>query len=308
MDEKSRSKGLRFRVILTVALFLCTGYFALCRANVGQEVFVQSPGGSHLVPETVTVEGKARVRQGENGPHARVRAVEDAQRNALIEAVRPLIHPVVLSREKETVLRILIPKKGSILTETEITGEQQPEPDLYTVFMKTKLARDRAEDILIRGLPLAKRVIIITSDRWDGKPSDSRTLDRHLASLAIKKGYGRVDPGALTDGHSGGVLPALHSGDAEAVDRFLVYFLVSAVVEGRVGAVFSEETRQIYSSRAEGTIRVYKARGGAGSFAVRDVLGFGSNEKKSGTDAIGKASAILASKTMKSLSGGQKKK
>ena len=306
MSENGSLKGRILLVVMAGAVFLSTINSPVCRANVLENTEPAVYQGQTPLPLDVFSEGKARLSPGENPQDGRARAVADAEKGALLGALTQLVHPQVFSQEKDYLLRVLMAKKGSLFLEPGLIVEEGAEGDTYIVRMSARISRDRLESVLIRNVA-ARRIIVSVSDNPDGKPSKGHVLGSSLAAAARARGYRVIYPGDFGDEKTKTLSAAYRSGDREAGKALSLYLLAATIIEGRVSAAYSEVTREIYSSRAEGSIRVTKIGGERASFSVSDVKGFGSNEKKAGTDAMQKASAILSLKSVKSLSGRQKK-
>jgi hypothetical protein len=306
MSENGYLKGPIFLAILAGAVFLSTINSSVCRANALESAAPEVYQGQTPLPLDVFSEGKTKLKAGENLQDGRARAVIDAERDALLGALKQVVHPMVFSYEKDNVVRVLMAKKGSLFPEPGLIVEEGAEADTYIVRMSARISRDRLENVLMKYVA-ARRIILSVSDNPDGKPSKGHVLGSSLATAARGRGYRVIYPGDFADEKTKTLAAAYRSGDREAGKALGLYLLAATVIEGRVSAAHSEVTREIYSSRAEGSLRVTKIGGERTSFSVSDVKGFGSNEQKAGTDAMRKASVILSSKSVKSLSGRQKK-
>jgi hypothetical protein len=251
-------------------------------------------------------EGRVHMAAGGNIQNGRAKALVEAEKQALLEALRQLVHPEVFFREKNYVLRILMARKASLFLEPGLILGEGQEGDGYVVRMNSRISRERLENVLMRTIA-ARRILVSVSGSVDGRVSGGHALGGALASAAQARGYRVIYLGDFGDEETKALATACRSGDREAGKALGLYLLAGALIEGRVQAVYSEATSDIHSSRAEGNLRVTKAGGERASFSVKDIKGFGSNEKKAGADAIQKASVILSSKTVKSLSGRQRR-
>jgi len=293
-------------VILAGAALLCAVDCSVGRANPSGDTGPEVWQGQAPLPLEVFSEGRARVKAGEDIGAARARAVVEAEKEALLGALKQLVHAEVFFQEKDYLLRLLMAKKGSLFLEPGLIVGEGADADAYVVRMNARISRERMEELLMR-FAAARRILVSVSDSLDGKPSKGHVLGSALASAARAKKYKVVYPGDFADEKTKSLVSAWRAGDREAGRTLGLYLLTASIIEGRVQASYSEVTGEIYSSRAEGSLRVTKIGGERTSFSVKDVKGFGSNEKKAGADAMQKASVILSSKTVKSLSGRQKK-
>jgi hypothetical protein len=306
MSENGYLKGTILLLVLAGVAFLCTINSPVCRANVLENAEPEVYQGQAPLPLDVFSEGKTKLKAGENLQDGRARAVVDAEKEALLGALKQVVHPAVYSHEKDNALRLLIAKKSTLFLEPGLIVEEGAEADTYIVRMSARISRDRLESVLMKYVA-ARRIILSVSDNPDGKPSKGHVLGSSLAAAARVRGYRVIYPGDFVDEKTKTLAAGYRSGDREAGKALGLYLLAATIIEGRVSTAYSEVTREIYSSRAEGSLRVTKIGGERASFSVSDVKGFGSNEKKAGTDAMQKASVILSSKSVKSLSGRQKK-
>ncbi len=278
----------------------------ICQPNGGPQGMVNAV----LVAEEITFEGSAKLESGEDPSQGMQRALHNAEDQALLDGARPLIHPVVFSRERAYLLKVLRPRKNEVLAFVEPVSEGLTEDGVYRVIIRAGIRRDRTDrigEMLAANLP-AKRIIVMTADRTDGRPSKGHIFQDELAGLLKKKGYETIDPKGMTDDKSRRFITLLRRGDREAPKLLGLYFLAATIMEGSMNSVYSQETSNIFSSRSQGSLRIYRAGKEPASFAVKDIKGFGSDEKKSGLDAESKGSAILAARAVKSISEKERKK
>ena len=307
MSEKRSFGGYVFLVILIGIVFLCTAERSQCRADAVEGAAIPAIYQEPVSPALeVFSEGRARMAAGGNIQDGRAKAVVEAEKQALLEALGQMVHPDVVFHERNYVLRALMVKKGSMFIEPPLILGEGPEGDSYVVRMNSRISRERMENILIKTIA-ARRILVSVSDSVDGRSSGGHALGGAVASAARARGYRVIYLGEFRDEQTRALAVACRSGDREAQKALGLYLLAGALIEGRVQAVYSEATSDIHSSRAGGSLIVMRAGGERTSFSVKDVKGFGSNEKKAGADAIQKASVILSSKTVKSLSGRQRR-
>jgi hypothetical protein len=306
MNGRMRFKGPMLRIIPVAVMLLFVLCCGICSADFREGNNPPDQGSAPLVSGETVFEGYVEGGDGIKGSGAKGGAVAAAERSALLEAVRPVVHPTLFIRERDFLLKVLMQRKGDILEGARIVSEEGTESGGYKVLLGVRVRGDIAESALLAHL--GTRIILLTSEVVDGKASKENALGNALASLARKRGLKVVDLRGLYDDQTKGLISAFRSGDREAMKPLCLYLLAGAVMEGRVTAAFSEKTEEIYSSRAEGSLRVTKAGKDAVTFAVRGVKGFGSNGRKANLDAAEKASAALSFKGAKYLSGRQKKK
>jgi hypothetical protein len=306
MSENERSKGSVLLTILAGVVFLSAVECAVCRADGPENAGPQVHQEQAAAPLDVFSIGKTRLKAGERMEDARAKAVADAEREALLEGAKQLIHPTVFFREREHLLKALFAKKDSLFLEPGLIIEEWTEADTHMVRMSVRISRERMENVLMKYVA-SRRIIATVSGDLDGKPAKGHVLGSALSAAARRTGYRVIYLGEVADKKTLALARAFRTGDREAGKALGLYVLAAAMIEGRVSTTYSEVTREIYSSRAEGNLRVTKIGGEPAHFAVKDVKGFGSNERKAGVDAMEKASVILSSKSVKSLSGRQKK-
>jgi hypothetical protein len=306
MSDSAKKTGSRWWIVAmgVTCLFAVQSYPVW--ANPMETRAAGNPGSFSNFGEDITAEGKARLAEGGDVLEARARALEDAEQEAMLDAVRPLVHPVVFSRERAHLLKILMPRKGEVFGAMEIMAEGMVDGDTVGVQIRARVKREPIEDILAKGVH-AKRLVVVLTEEANPKGSGRHVFVGEFASAARKKGYEIADLGGPGGDRWRMLMGQVRRGDREAVRRLCVYALAGAIVEGDVRAAFSEETKEIYSSRASGSISVRRVGGTVRSFTARDVKGFGSNGRKSCIDATQKASMLLSSKAVKSLPGRQKK-
>lgn len=306
MSDNGRSKGSWVLIILAGIVIMSGAVCAVCRADGPESAGTELYQDQAALPLEVFSTGKTRLTAGETMEAARAKAVADAEREALLGAAGQLVHPIVFSREKQNLLKVLKSKKETLFLEPGLIIEERVEGDMLLVRMNARISRDRMETALMKGIA-ARRIIAAVSGGVDGKPAKGHVLGGALSAAAGRAGYRVTHLSEVADRKTTGLVKALRSGDREAGNALGLYLLAATMIEGRVSAAFGEVTREIYSSRAEGSLRVMRLGAEPAFFSVKDVKGFGSNERKAGADAMQKASVILASKTVKSLSGRQRK-
>ena len=295
-----------FLVILAGAVLLAAIDRPVCWADPPETTGPEVWQGQAPLPLEVFSEGRARLKGGEDIQTARARAVVEAEKEALLGALKQLVHPEVFFQEKDYLLKLLMAKKASLFLEPGLIVGEGAEADAYVVRMNARISREGMEDMVMR-FAGARRILVSVSDNLDGKPSKGHVLGGTLAAAARSRKYKVIYQGDFADEKTRVLASAYRAGDRDAGKALGLYLLAATIIEGRVQAVYSETTGDIHSSRAEGSLRVTKIGGERVSFSVKDVKGFGSNERRAGADAIRKASVILSSKTVKSLSGRQKR-
>jgi hypothetical protein len=290
--------------VLTLVAFCCDEVSGECKEN-GQ----QGLAFKNLSAQEIIVEGRAGPDVGGGSSDARQRAVENAQQQALLDGVRPLIHPVVFSRETDYLLKVLGPKKNEALSGVEVVSEGEAEGGAFRVVLRAFVQRDKLEEILLWSLP-SRKVVVVTTDISGGRTGKGHILWNELTAFLNKKGYEVVDPRLQRDAPSQRLFSLLRAGDREAPKLIGLYFLAATVMEGTISTAYSQETSGIFSSRTHGSMRVYKVSSCKGpvSFAVRGIKGFGSDRGKSVSDATHKGAVTLSAKAVKSLSEGKHRK
>jgi hypothetical protein len=306
MGRGTELKHLISRTILAgifaLLIFCCSERNGMCQAGNGPLVVTYG-----VVPEEIVIEGNARLEDGEDLSLVKQRALENAEGQALLDGVRPWVHPVVFSRETDYLLKALLPKKNEVLGPIELISEGWTETGIYMVTIRTGVRRDRLEDMLAGSLP-PRGIVVMTLDRSEGKPLKRHILQGEVTALLKRKGYEVVDP-RLFDVSSRRLFSLLRAGDREAPKFLGLYFLAATIVEGSLDAAYSQETSGIFSSWAQGSLRIYK-RGGKEpvSVTVKGIKGFGGDRNRSVINALEKSAAVLSVKATKSISERQRKK
>lgn len=196
-------------------------------------------------------------------------------------------------------------RREEILEGKRIVSDEGSESGGREVVMAALVREDLVEEAILGKLP--RRVIIFTGPA-DGTASKGYVVDNALSSAARKRGYNKVDLTKLNDERSKSLVASFRSGDRTAARPLCLYLLAKFIMEGSASARFSERTGDIYSSRADGAVKLTGAKGEPSSFAANGIKGFGSNDSSANLDALKKASALLASKAAKSLSFKEQKR
>ncbi len=288
-----------------MVLFLAL-WCGVISAETGTAHGIPDQGGIASGSGEAVFEGRAEPGKAAKAPDVKGMALADAERNALLEAVRPVVHPVIFEREKDFLARVLTPGKGRILDGAQVVAEEATDSGGFRVTMKARVRGDVAEEVLLKGL--ARRTILMSGGTADGKTVKGYWPGAALSSSLRRKGYTIVDLAGVNDEKTKGLMAALKAGDRETGRPLFIWLLAGSVIESHLSASFSEKTGEMYSSRATGYARIARPAGDRAVLAVRGVKGFGSTKAKASLDAVDKASSVLAVKVVKCYSGRNKRK
>ena len=296
MGDIGDRRCFTFRAVLAAVILFAVMYSPLCLADS-----TPTGGGDQGQPAPVDIasEGRALPRKGEDPAKARQRAIADAERNAFLAVLKPLVQEKIFAEEQNSLGKILMIKRGAILAGPGLVVEEREEAGACVVDMTLPVLANRLHEVVMS--VFASRRAVLLSAQGEG-------LGSALRSRARAGGFRLMDFGEFSDEKAKTLLAAIRSGDKESGKALALYLLAGSVIEGRVNSSFSEVTGEVFSARAGGSVRVTRLGGPSATFSVGGIKGFGSNEKKARLDAAGKASAALASQAVKSLSGRQKRK
>ncbi len=301
-------KGMIGRAVVVWAVVLTAVGGLGGSGACGEITGIRTPTHAILPVVENIVEGRAPADGGDDALAARQKAIENAQHQALLDGVRPLIHPVIFVRETDYLIKVLERVKNEAIREAEVVSESREEDGVYRIVMRSLVKRTVLEDALLGNLP-SRKVIVNVSDISSAGRGRGHILRNELGAHLRKKGYEMVDPRLQGDAASRRLFSLLRAGDREAQKLLGLYLLAATIMEGSLHAAYSQETSGIFSARAYGSMRAYKAAGRTpASFAVQGVKGFGGDKASSVSDAMHKAAAILSQKAVKPLPGRRIKK
>jgi hypothetical protein len=253
------------------------------------------------VTETISAEGRAPIRPEAGENETRERAIASAKDEVILKVAARYVHPAILLREKTHLLNVFRVAPDEILQEVKILSEQK-DGDSYLVRMTASVNKSILEDVLVKNL-FHDRVIVIALEKNLGRPLKRHILEHDLISRVKKKGYAIVDYRTVNDATVRRLVSSIRQGKTEAVVKLGRYYLTDMIIVGFVETKFSQKTADIYSSYATGQVKVHKigSRKELASLTKHEVKGFGSDEEKSGMDAIKKISPMMAEEALKGL-------
>jgi hypothetical protein len=296
-------------VVMAAALLVILSFiihFQLHAATTGGDG--QKEGGQiegkTAVSEFVAVEGKVTIRDDETTIDARERALDAARDEALMKAAGGDVDASILLREKPRLLRIFKPQRDSLIGEMKILAEEERPLRTFWVRITAKINRALLEDLLMKNLR-DDSVIVVTMEKNMKQPLKRHILEHDLITRIKQKGYGIVDYRTIKNKTVDTLVASVRQGNTEAVRKLGRYYLTDLVVVGFVETKFSEKTQEIHSSYATGQVKIHRVgmRKELASLTRHDVKGFGSDEEKSGIDAIKKISRAMSDEAMNGLPG-----
>ncbi|MEI6154650.1 MAG: hypothetical protein WCQ90_11240 [Deltaproteobacteria bacterium] len=251
----------------------------------------------------IVAEGKAGIPEGKDTEEARGAAIANAREKAILKAAGLYVHPDLVSKEKVYLLKVFKAKEGDIFGETKTLSENRDDGGALNVRMEFKINKGIVEEAISQNL-FDDRIIVITEEKSNKKPTKKRILEQEIISKVKLKGYTVVGYRTMKNDTLTRLIASSGRGGAAAVKSLGMYLLANTIIMGSVEASFSEKTQEIYSAHAKGHARVYNI----GSNKVntitsgQNIKGFGSGEDKACLDALQKASTSLTEGTMKILS------
>ena len=302
----SKGKIVR-RVVMAVAL-LAIGLFiansqlqAAINGGDGKKEDLQIQGKT-AVSEFITVESKAVANNDETMIEVRERALDKSKDEALLKAAESVVEKAILLREKSRLLLFFKPQREALIEEIKILSEAEREDRSYWIRVTAKVNAALLKDLLMKNLD-NDRVIVVTLEKNLKQPLKRHILEHDLITRIKQKGYAIVDYRTIKNGTVSNLVSSIRQGNTEAVRKMGLYYMTDVVVVGFVETKFSERTQDIYSSRATGQVKIHRigSRKELASVTRHDVKGFGSDEEKSGIDAIRKISPVLSGEALKGL-------
>lgn len=305
MEKKIRNKGFILNLILGAIYFSL-----LILISYAQAMEAVSQGKSGLPPESSKVSiidniigmGSASVLKSVDQEEAKEKALEMARNEAILKVVGLYVSPEIGAKEKENLLRLIKGEKDKIIDEYKIVSEETGGEGIYRVKIAARIKEETVKAILYKNLP-NDRAIVITSEKNQGKALKKHVLEHELIGLIKKKGYAIVDYRTIKNETRLKLISSIRAGDTESVKKLGLYYLTDLVVVGFVESEFSQKTRDIYSAKATGQVKIHRIsdKKELSSLTRFHEKGFGSDEEKAGIDAIRKVSVKMAEEAVMSL-------
>lgn len=267
------------------------------KASKGSEVITTSSG-------FVTTESETAIRDDESIIDARERAISIVKEDALLKAAGAFVHPAILQKEKNLLLRVYKPQQGELIKEMKILSEGERPDKIFWIKATFRIDNAQLEELLLKNL-YQDRAIVVTSEKNLKKTLKRNILEHDLIARIKQKGYVIVDYRAIKNEQVNALVSAIKQGNTKAVRKLGLYYMTDLVVVGYVETTFSEKNQEIYSSHATGQVKIHQIGNykELGSLTRHNVKGFGSDEEKSGLDALKKITSVMSEEAMKSLKG-----
>lgn len=300
MQIKNRFQRVVMAAVATVALAAVL-LVMIPLIHAGQKGQKEAPQAAAAF---VTVDANIAIKDDESVIDARERAMNVVREEAILRAAGELVSPAILLKDKERLLKTFRPQRETLIEEMKILAEEERPDRSFWIRIKAKVNGALLEELLIKNLH-NDQVIVVTLENNLKRPLKRHILEHDLIARIKKKGYAIVDYRTIKNKTVNKLVTAIRQGNTEAVRSLGRYYLTDFVVVGFIETKFSEKTQEIYSSHATGQVKIHKigSRKELGSLTHHDVKGFGSDEEKSGIDAIKKISLMMSEEAIKNLPG-----
>jgi hypothetical protein len=299
--ETLRSMGMAAALLIILLFIIHTQLHAEVTGGEAQKEKSQLTEKT-AISEFVTVESRAAANNDETMIELRERALDASKDEAILKAAESDVEKSMLLREKPRLLRIFKPQREALIEEIKILSEAEREDRSYWIRVTAKVNGALLRDLLMKNLQ-DDRVIVVTLEKNLKQPLKRHILEHDLISRIKKKGYAIVDYRTIKNGTVSALVSAIRQGNTEAVRKMGLYYLTNVVVVGFVETKYGERTQEIHSSHATGQVKIHRIgnRKELASLTRHNVKGFGSDEEKSGIDAIRKISAMMVDEALKGL-------
>lgn len=246
--------------------------------------------------------GSASILKNQDTEEAKEKAVSQAKNEAMLKVVGLHVNGEILAKEKDNLLKLVVPEQDNIIKEFKIVSEDSGQDGFYRVKISAQIREDLIKTILMKNL-YDDRVIVITSEKNLGKPMVKHVLEHELIKRIKEKGYQIVDYRTIKNDTVRNLVSSIRQGNTESVKKMGICYLTDFVVVGFIESKFSQQTKEIYSANSTGQVKIHQIgnKKEIASLTKHNVKGFGSNEEKAGLDAIKKISAEMAEESIKSL-------
>lgn len=290
-------------IAITLVFIIQSQLRAAVTGGDGQKEGGQAAGKT-AVSEFVTVEAKAAIKDDEAVIDARERAMNAVREEAILKAAGEAVSPAILLKDKERLLRIFRPQREALIEEMKILAEEERPDRSFRIRITAKVNGALLEELLMKNLH-NDQVIVVTLEKNMKHPLKRHILEHDLIERIKQKRYAIVDYRTIKNQRVNALVSAIRQGNTEAVRNLGRYYLTDLVVVGFVETKFGEKTQEIYSSHCTGQVKIHRigSRKELASLTRHDVKGFGSDEEKSGIDAIRKISRMMSEEALKSLPG-----
>lgn len=305
ISNKEILRSVFMAVVLLVMMFFIIN--SQLHAEVNREVANKKNseiGNIATSSGFITTESQTAIKDDESIIDGRERTINIIKEDALLREAGTFIHPALVQKEKNLLLKILKPHQDVLIKEMKILSEAERPDKTYWIKATFRIDRAYLEELLMKNL-YKDRAIVITLEKNLKKPLKRNILEHDLIARIKQKGYIIVDYRAIKNERVNALVSAIKQGNTRAVRQLGLYYLADLVVVGFVETAFSEKNMEIYSSHATGQVKIHQIGNykELGSLTRYDVKGFGSDEEKSGLDAIKKITPVMSEEAMKSLTG-----
>lgn len=298
MDTCIKNRSTIFVVILWAALLSILIY------SNAHAVEAVSNGKAELSADSGTFsgEGNASTLLSDDVEEAKGKALEAAKNEAVLKVAGLHVNPEMLAKDKKNLVKAFKPRLDEVITEYKIISETREDNGFLRIKISAKINEDMVKDIIMKNLN-DDRVVVITSEKNTGTPLKRHILEHEIIKTVKDKGYQIVDYRTERDNTIHKLVSSIRQGDTAAVKRLGIYYLTDIVVVGFVETEFSEQTKDIYSARATGQVKIHRIGNKTEilSLTKHNEKGFGSDKERAGIDAIKKISAKMSSDVMKNL-------
>lgn len=257
-------------------------------------------GSSHA--NEVLSEGSASLLKISDPVDAKEKAIESAKSEALLKTVSLFVNKEILLNNREYILGLFKTKRDDVIKDVRIVSEEHTDDGYVKIKINAKVLDDMVRKVLISNL-YDDRVIVLTSEKNLGKELKRHILEHELIAKIKGKGYSIVDYRTIKDNKVNSLVSSVKKGDTESVKKIGLYFLTDTVVVGFVESRFREQTKDIYSARANGQVKVHQIgkKKEISSVTRHEEKGFGDSKESAGIDSIKKVSEKLTEDTMKHI-------
>ncbi|MBA4418266.1 MAG: hypothetical protein C0392_10210 [Syntrophus sp. (in: bacteria)] len=294
------AKNLVLIILMLIYLVLLIHSYAQAGTKVTEDNTKHKATPSSSLKVDIIAEGKAPVSEDEE--EAKNTAIEHAKDVAILKTAGHFVNSEILQKERIVLLKIFASRRDEIIEDIRILSDQKTDDDFYRIKAAIKVRKDLVEDALMKNL-FDDRVIVIASEKNSKKAHTHYIFEKELVRRIKGKGYTVIDSSTMKNKATNSLIASARQGNHESLRRLGIYCLADVIVVGSVEASFSEKTQDIYSSRGKGLVRIYRIgdKKEIVSVSRHGVKGFGSDEAKSGVDAIRRISPMLADEAIKGL-------
>jgi len=225
-----------------------------------------------------------------------------AKDDAVLKTTGSYVKPAIIQQEKTYLLNVLKPHYDELILDLNILSQMKRDDNTLLFKMKVKVNKALLESLIMKNLH-SDQVILLTLEKNQEKMLKCNMLENDLIRKIKDRGYRIVDFKTKGNGDNKKLVVSAWQGNKESIHKLGRYYLTDLVVVGYVEAKYSEQIQDIYSSHATAQVKIHRVSSGKeiASLVLNDVKGFGSDQEKSGMDAIKKISQMISEDMMKKL-------